>query len=379
MKKTLLLLSTLLLSSVALADNINTLADDFSDPALPNWSTSYSSDFAVANGKLTSSAYGRAIIEESTFKVSDHYEVSMSIRNDGTTANHQPIIFGYKDADSKFFTARVKIGIYGRVYIYEHSNVSSGSTLVYYSDQFSLDKSYAHQLKVDVDREEVNLYLDGLLMGSYMAHTNHGSNQVGIYGLYPDAGVELDNFIVRNKDTLTFDFANKNNSSALDWTGEWTPNYRELRNNAAGAFISNDSFIASGVYGASFTWKNTGNVAENSPSLIFNYTDENTPFYSALVETGQDEQGLYDRASIYKYESLTDKEGVLVSSADIMISGGHDNKLSVLVQDTRMILTLNNERVLVSPNAYGLTGKRAGVQYPVQSNTLIIEEFEMTK
>jgi hypothetical protein len=374
-----LVLSTLLLSSAAFANSDITFVDNFSDPSLSNWNAS--TKYSATDGKLSNDSWGSpAIIDVEKFKVDSHYTVSMII--DPSPSKHsQPLIFGFKDYNSAFYTAQVKMGQWGGLYLGKFTDISSNGEKLFSLIDIPIDETIAHELKVNVEGDDVRFYFDGLLIHTMVMmnenELDHDGNQVGIRALYNDDTIKLDDFTVRNSQTFYTDFPETAGGlpSSFDHTGIWgTSTKTNLLNIEPGYLITNDNFLAKGTYSAELTWENESTTALNSPSLIVSYTDESTPFYTVVVENGAD-----STVRLYQHASIEDATGTLMVSKVVYNTDNGKNTIEARMWGNDINIHVNGVSQLSYTDIDGISGNRAGIRYLEASESVFTRSFQMTK
>ena len=377
-----LTIAALCLSTSVSAASIDTFADDFSDASLPKWASVENGQIApatVTNEKLTSSNYSFTTINPAKFGVAQHFEASMEVDSAGTIYN-PTIVIGFKDENSPYYTVRLKIGAYGKPSIYRHTDLYNdlGGTQVAATSDIAFDASTPHKLSVTVKDMEASISVDGTPYLETLLDLPHVGGQVGIYDFSLSNATTADNFVVKNTEVFTENFADINGNGALrgyyKFTGDWTTGYRQLTALQAGDLILNDSFVADGDHEVALAWKNTSGYAENSPSIIFRYTDANSPYYTAVIEDGQ-----YNRAKLYLHADQSDSAGTMVAEQDIYTSGTASDELAVRINGNKVNILLNGAKVLSYTDTNGLTGTRAGIRYQTVNQSIITESFRFTK
>ena len=290
------------------------------------------------------------------------------------------IVIGFKDENSPYYTVRLKSGAYGKPSIYRHTDLYNdlGGTQVAATSDIAFDASTPHKLSVTVKNMEATISVDGTPYLEALLDLPHAGGQVGIYDFSLSNATTADNFVVKNTEVFTENFAGINGNGALrgyyEFTGDWTTGYRQLTALQAGDLILNDSFVADGDHEVALAWKNTSGYAENSPSIIFRYTDANSPYYTAVIEDGQ-----YNRAKLYLHADQSDSVGTMVAEQDIYTSGTASDELAVRINGNKVNILLNGAKVLSYTDTNGLTGTRAGIRYQTVNQSIITESFRFTK
>ncbi len=379
-KKTLLALTTTLaLSATATASNTS-FTDTFSGTELgAHWD---GIRFEVADGKLFTPRYGTIALNESAIKVTDHYQVSVTAEPGGDR-NMNPLIFDFKTSGESFYSARIKKGTWGALSIYHHQSTSHSGDLVYISPkQFNIDSSVSHELKVKIEGDDVFLYLDGEFKHALALSSAHGSNQVGFYGLNANVDEKSDDLMVSNAQTFSTDFHNGVATyipSTFDATGPWSPvSEGKLITTGPATLLTNDHFLADGDYTAELEWENTLASTQNSPSLIFGYSDENSPYYRAVAENGY----LTDIV-LYKHNDLADTQGTKITNVAANGGDGGQNTLSARQEGTQVIIYLNGQTVYTHDNSTdNIIGNRAGIRFSGSYEAIDkveVRSFKMTR
>lgn len=379
-----LAIATLCLSTSAIASaaSIDTFADDISDATLPKWVSVNNGKvvpFTVTNEKLTSTDYGFATIDPAKFTVAQHYVASMEVDSAGTIYN-PTIVIGYKDESSPYYTVRLKGGAYGKPSLYRHTDVFNnlGGTQVAATSDIAFDTSVPHTLSVTVKDIHVTISVDGTPYLEALLDLPHTGGQVGIYDFSLENATTADNFVVKNTEVFSDNFGDINGGGHLrgyyEYTGDWTADYRSLTATQAGDLILNDSFVAEGDHEVSLAWKNNSIYAANSPSIIFNYTDANSPYYTAVIEDGE-----FNRAAIYYHTNQSDSAGTLVAEQDAYPNGTSSNEFSVRTNGNKAHVLLNGAKVLSYTDTNALTGARAGIRYQTVNQSIVTESFRFAK
>lgn len=369
-------------SAIANATPINTFADDISDVSLPKWISIENGQITaptVANEKLTSSNYSFTTIDPTKFSVARHYEASMEVDSAGSIYN-PAIVIGYKDESSPYYTVRLKSGTYGKPSLYRHTDLYNdlGGKQVATITDTPFDANTPHKLSVVVKDMWAIVSVDGTPYLEAPLDLPHVGGQVGIYDSSLENEATADNFVVKNTEVFTDNFASINgkglHQSYYDFTGDWGMSYRELNAIQPGDMILNDSFVASGDHEVALAWKINGGYADKSPSIIFRYTDANSPYYSALIDDGQ-----HEVAKLYFHANQSDTVGTLVAEQDVYKNGTLSNEFAVRINGNKIDLLLNMKKVLSYTDTNGLTGVRAGIRYQTVNPSIITESFRFAK
>lgn len=333
------LLASLSLSLSASA-NINTFADSFSSTQTQSWET-LKNGFVVKDGVLTSENYGIQILS-GDYSPSAHYSVSMVVDSQGGNGN-QPMIFGYKDADSPFYSFRLKTGTWGKWSVYKHEHMNHAGTPILAQSDTPYDANVSHKLSVTMKNKDIFLSVDDERVSQFVFEVDLDSNRVGIYGLMPSS-TTVDNFIVTSHDTYSEDFQinlpstfDYSNYSSFD-TGNGSLD--GLAVYGVGNIISNESFVLSGKYKASMTWSTPDGVdGQYSQGLMFNYTSSDAPYYTLVLK-----QGEYGLVALYQHANLADVGGTLVSTtAQTPYNSGQDHTLEVRVDGDTVTAYVDGE------------------------------------
>tara|TARA_B100000809_G_C15123254_1_gene525149 strand:+ start:992 stop:2119 length:1128 start_codon:yes stop_codon:yes gene_type:complete len=375
MIKKIIALSLFASLSMSVSANIDTFADSFSSTQSQSWDT-VRNGFVVKGGLLTSEGYGIQILS-GDYTPTSHYTVSMVVDSNGGNGN-QPMIFGFKDVDSPFYSFRLKTGAWGKWSVYKHEHQSHSGNQILAQQDTPYDSSVSHTLSVTMKNHDMFLSVDGEKVQQFVYIMDADSNKVGIYGLMPDVAT-VDNFIVTSQDTYNEDFQ-INLPSTFDYSNwqSFDEGNGEMDGLVAydwGSAISNDSFPLGSKYTASMTWsKPSGNDGAISQGLIFNYAASDKPYYSVVMK-----QGELGRVTVYKHNDLTDAGGTLdVTSPEISYNSNQDHKFEVRVNGTSAKVYVNGKYTLGFEIDSVAESPKVGVQVRVVDNS-IIKEFTIKR
>jgi hypothetical protein len=369
MKKTSILLSlalSLSISTSAIASNITSFSEDFSSSLSDKFLTSTA--FSVIDGKLISTGNGQLIVDPTKFNNSNHYDLSMNFGDKGS----QALVFGYKDPQSSFYTAKVRAGLYGFITVHKHANMTDGAGIeVFKSSAPVTNNVFEHQLKVQVKNKNIRLYLNNYLEGQLVISPSHAYNGVGLHAIYnQNSDYYVDNFVVNNHEEFTDSFID-DIATTWDNQGNYSISEQGLYATGNGQLISGDSFLTEGYYGAEMSWESPSSV---SHGLILKFTDMNSPYLSARIKPG-----IYGGVYIYKHTSSTDGGGTLIDK--ILYDNNQDAPqiLNARVEGDVIKLFANGELKLTYVDTDNLQGNKVGIQTLGLNSDSFVNYFTITR
>jgi hypothetical protein len=369
MIKKLIALSIFASVSMSVSANIDTFADSFSGTQVQSWEQVGGAGFVVNGGLLTSDGYGIQIVA-GDYTPSSHYTASMTVNSHGGSLN-QPLIFGYKDSASPFYSLRLKTGAWGKWSVYKHNHRSHSGTYVLSGPSTDYDENADHELSITMKNQDAFFSINGEQVNQFGFLVDADSNNVGVYGLVPSVAT-VDNFIVTSHDTYNENFQT-NLPSTLDFSPwqSFDEGNGELDGLVAydwGNAISNDSFQLGSKYTASMTWsKPSGVDGDISQGLIFNYKASDQPYYSVVMK-----QGAFGQVTVYKHTDLTDAGGTLDAvSSQALYDSNQDHKLEVRVDGTLAKVYVNGKYTLGFNVDSAAVNPKVGIQVRVVDNSII--------
>jgi hypothetical protein len=310
-------LTAVSLSSVAYAETNDQHVDVFATPATLNSDWDVVKGFVIENGQLHTNNYGYITLKPDVATIGDEYEVMMTLP--GSSAIHtQPLIFGFNDAASPFYTASVKRGSWGGLSISKHDYMGGPKTTLSVSGEIDFDNTATNTMKVVVKSNTVELhYADNMIAAE--VNFDHDGRQAGVLGYYNGPDYAVDNFVIvtTNGHDFSTDFANGLPSELNSFSGTWAAGYDpEYDVTGAKPTEGQGVLLADGVqtvggYRVEMTWSNQRDTwTQNSPRVVVGYTDASSPFYSILSKNGTDV-----KINLYYHTDSSDVAGTEIATS----------------------------------------------------------------
>jgi hypothetical protein len=167
----------------------NKLIDTFDGNSNLNWPEN--SMWSIENGKLQSDKDGHFVLNNDI--ISSDYNISADIKPLALNNISLGVIIG-NDQYGNYYSARIKTGIDGGVYIYQHTTNYGGGSLVH-NYPLSIDVLYKTNLSVNVIDNIIEISVNGRLITSYESISGLSSETIGFIDVSGNGNnVEADNF-----------------------------------------------------------------------------------------------------------------------------------------------------------------------------------------
>lgn len=176
------------LDSFKIEYNVDQLTDKFDGNSIIPWPKN--DNWLINNNKLESHKSGHYTFEND--KSGNNYSISSDISHPNSSLNLLGIIFA-TDSDGNYYSARVKIGTYGRLFIYKH-NKTYGSGELIYSKSTIISKDKKSNLSLSVKENKVKMFIDNILITEYLFDIDITSSNIGFINITGSDNLSVDNF-----------------------------------------------------------------------------------------------------------------------------------------------------------------------------------------
>lgn len=368
------LLATALLSLNAFAGDIIVINETFDENFdKTKWEASNLQTFSSWEGLLVSTD-GIALLNDS-HEFSNHFDTSLTIHNEQVVDISQGLVFKYKDAQSQFYSAHIMHGQNNSLIINKHSDESDlEGTTVYASNSYNLATTVAHNIKLTVTGDQVEVFLNNFHLDTLTLTSPHDGNrtglnltQKGIHNAYVDSFTQL------NYSSFEDTFENGVNSNWEQVRSDWTQTTNGITTDDWGWLVSTDSISIKGDFGFEMDWENAQATATTSPYMILDYSEDGS-FYSVSVKPGT-----YGRVSFRSHKNLADGAGTVIKSNPLNLPFEAVFNVKAEVIGNTLTVKLDNEVVLTETINVDPTGNRVGLQVSSVSGNWSIHRIKITK